>query len=141
MRSRPAAVDDSRLLAELNHQLISDQGHRNPMTVVELEARMRGWLSTGEYRGLIFEDTSEVIAYALYRETADEVHLRHFFVVRHRRRQGVGWAAMRELLDRHWPPSKRLTVSVLVNNTAAVSFWRTMGYADYDLTLEILPRK
>jgi hypothetical protein len=30
------------LLAELNHQLIRDEGHRNRMTVPELKRRMRG---------------------------------------------------------------------------------------------------
>jgi len=34
---------------------------------------------------------------------------------------------------------KRLTVSVLVNNAAAVAFWRAVGYRDYCLTMEILP--
>lgn len=30
-------------------------------------------------------------------------------------------------------------MSVLVENTAALSFWRAMGYKDYALTLEIMP--
>jgi hypothetical protein len=42
-----ATQDDCALLAELNHRLILDEGHRNRMTVPELEQRMRGWLSTG----------------------------------------------------------------------------------------------
>jgi hypothetical protein len=45
MTFRLASVDDCRLLAEMNHQLIQDEGHRNKMTVAELERRMRGWLS------------------------------------------------------------------------------------------------
>ncbi len=48
MTFRPATNDDCPLLAELNHQLIRDEGHRNRMTVAELEQRMRGWLA-GEY--------------------------------------------------------------------------------------------
>lgn len=35
-------------------QLIQDEGHRNRMTVAELEQRMRGWIA-GEYRAVIFE--------------------------------------------------------------------------------------
>jgi ribosomal protein S18 acetylase RimI-like enzyme len=38
-----------------------------------------------------------------------------------------------------WPKTKRLTVEVLVANTAAVAFWRAVGYHDYSLKLEILP--
>jgi hypothetical protein len=43
---RQAAADDAPLLAELNHQLIRDEGHRNPMTVPQLEERMRQWLAS-----------------------------------------------------------------------------------------------
>ena len=46
MRYRKATLDDDSLLAELNHQFIRDEGHRNPMTVSELENRMRGRLDT-----------------------------------------------------------------------------------------------
>jgi len=81
-----------------------------------------------------------VIAYALFKETADEVHLRQFFVVRERRRQGFGRAALLELIERLWPRTKRLSVSVLVKNAPALAFWRALGYVDYDLTLEIPPR-
>jgi predicted acetyltransferase len=110
------------------------------MGPVELEARMRGRLSSGEYRALLFEDRGEVVAYALFQECADEVHLRQFFVVRHRRREGLGRAAMKELFEQHWPRSKRVAVSVLTKNTVGVAFWRALDYSDYDLTLEILPR-
>lgn len=37
MTFRLATLDDCRLLAELNHQLIQDEGHRNRMTVPALE--------------------------------------------------------------------------------------------------------
>jgi hypothetical protein len=47
---------------------------------------------------------------------------------------------MAEMLADEWPRTKRLTVSVLTANARGVAFWRAMGYADYDLTLEILPR-
>lgn len=41
MNSRRATLADCALLAELNHQLIRDERHRNKMTVPELELRMR----------------------------------------------------------------------------------------------------
>lgn len=140
MTYRAATAEDCPTLAELNHQLIRDEGHRNPMTVAQLEARMRGWLTSGEYRAVLFEETEPIVAYALFRETDGEIYLRQFFVVRHRRREGLGRRAMEELFANVWPRSKRLTVSVLVKNGPAIAFWRAMGYADYDLTLEITPR-
>ena len=139
MPYRVASAEDCLTLATLNAQLIQDEGHRNLMTVAQLEDRMRGWLTSGEYQTLLWEDNHEVVAYALFRETAVEVYLRQFFVVRHRRREGIGRQAIAELLAQVWPRHKRWTVSVLVKNTPAVAFWRAMGYTDYDLTLEIMP--
>jgi GNAT superfamily N-acetyltransferase len=140
MRYRLASAQDCPMLAVLNAQLIQDEGHRNPMTVAELEDRMRAWLTSGEYQALLWEDHHEVVAYALFRETADEVYLRQFFVVRHRRREGIGRQATAALFTQVWPRHKRWTVSVLVKNVPAVAFWRAVGYTDYALTLEIMPQ-
>ena len=139
MEWRYALLGDCPTLAKLNRQLIQDEGHRNPMTVWQLEERMRGWLSSGEYQAVLFFQQGELVAYALYKETDDEIYLRHFFVVRGRRRQGIGRAAIGKLFTEIWPQEKRLTVSVLTENTAGVSFWRAMGFRDYSLMLEILP--
>jgi ribosomal protein S18 acetylase RimI-like enzyme len=138
MNFRRATSDDCALLAELNHQLIRDEGHRNKMTVPELEQRLKSWLQS-EYAATIFENDGAVVAYALYCEEPEELYLRQLFVVRNRRRQGIGRAAMEILRTQIWPKDKRLTVSVLVENASAVAFWRALGYHDYSLTLEILP--
>lgn len=137
LKTRFASVADCSMLAAWNYQLIRDEGHRNPMDVWELEERMHGWLTSGEYQAIIFEE-SEPVAYALFRETADEIHLRQFFVVRHRRREGIGACAMAQLFDL-WPNGKRWTVTTLTKNTPALAFWQAQGYADYALTLEIMP--
>jgi predicted acetyltransferase len=138
MTFQPATPDDCPLLAKLNHQLIQDEGHRNKMTAPELEHRMREWLSGG-YRAVIFEDSGEVVAYGLYREKPDLIYLRQLFVVRQRRRQGLGRQAVEILRSQIWPKDKRLTVEVLVANQSGVAFWRSVGYTDYALSLEILP--
>ena len=140
MRYCLASAQDCPLLGVLNAQLIQDEGHRNPMTVAQLEDRMRGWLSAGEYQALLWEDHHEIVAYALFRESATEVYLRQFFVVRHRRREGIGRQAIAALFTQVWPRHKRRTVSVLVKNVPAVAFWRAVGYTDYALTLEIMPQ-
>ena len=140
MDYRFAAAADLDLLAAWNHQLIRDEGHRNPMTPAELRARMAGWLA-GEYQAVIFVDGSEPVAYALYRESAAEIYLRQLFVRRDRRREGIGHAAVEILRCRLWPHHKRLTVEVLTANVPAVHFWRAVGYRDYALTLEIMPEQ
>lgn len=138
MNYRPATTSDCALLAEWNHQLIRDEGHRNPMTVEELQRRMERWLS-GEYQAVIFEDNGEPVAYALFCDQPQEICLRQLFVVRHRRSQGLGRRAVEILRSQVWPSTKRLTVEVLVANKRAVAFWRKVGYMDYSLSLEILP--
>ena len=135
-----ATVDDCPRLAELNHQLIRDEGHRNRMTAPELEARMRNWIAH-EYRAVIFEEAGEIVAYVLYREGTDEVYLRHLFVVPSHRGRGIGRAAVEILRTQLWPKNKRLTVAALIANKRAIHFWRSIGYTDYALSFEIRPQE
>jgi predicted acetyltransferase len=140
MTHRQANLKDCALLAELNHQLLHDEGHRNRnMSLPELEQRMRGWLAT-EYAAVIFEEDREIVAYALYREQPEEIYLRQLFVARNRRRNGIGRKAVEILRAKIWPANTRLTVDVLVQNPAAIAFWRAVGYQDYCLALEIMPK-
>ncbi len=140
MTHRQANLKDCALLAELNHQLLHDEGHRNRnMSLPELEQRMRGWLAT-EYAAVIFEEDREIVAYALYREQPEEIYLRQLFVARNRRRNGIGRKAVEILRAKIWPANTRLTVDVLVQNPAAIAFWRSVGYQDYCLALEIMPK-
>ena len=108
------------------------------MTIPQLEQRMRDFIA-GEYQAIIYEEVGEVVAYALFRERPEEIYLRQLFVVRHRRRDGIGRRAVELLRSEIWPKNKRLTVEVLIANKSAVAFWRAIGYADYALTLEIMP--
>jgi len=138
MKYRLATLADCPLLGQLNHQLIRDEGHPNPMAVPELEERMCTWLAA-DYQAVLFTIDAEVVAYALYRDDGSEVYLRQFFVVRHRRREGIGRRAMRILFDNIWPKNKRLTVEVLWKNKPAVEFWKAVGYEEHSLALEIPP--
>jgi ribosomal protein S18 acetylase RimI-like enzyme len=138
MHHRAATDADCQLLGELNHQLIKAEGHRNPMTPPELAERMRGWLQS-EYAARMFAENDAIVAYALYRLQPSEIYLRQLFVIPHRRRQGLGRSAMETLMNEVWPRGRRLTVDVMTNNIAALDFWRSIGYRDYCLTLEIMP--
>ena len=110
------------------------------MTLPQLWERMKGWLE-GEYKAVIFEIGSDPVAYALYKESATEIYLRQLFVKRGDRRQGIGREAVGILRKQVWPLGKRLTVEVLTANVPAVAFWRSVGYTDYCLTLEIMPEE
>lgn len=97
MLYRKATVVDAPVLAQMNYQLIRDEGHRNRMSVTELEERMRSWLDEG-YQSVLFEDEKGIAGYALYKWETGWVYVRQFFIQPPRRRQGIGrgaWAWLR----------------------------------------------
>ena len=139
---RVATAADAVQLASWNQQLIEDEGHDNTMSLEELAARMRNWLTT-EYQALIFEDptTPMPAAYALFRRTPEWIHLRQFFVARDRRRRGIGARAIALLRAEIFPPGKSVIVEAMAWNHAALSFWRAVGFADRYVGLESRPEE
>ena len=135
MEYRRATLSDAMLLAAMNHRLIRDQGHRNPMTIAQLQARMENWLR-GDYEAFVFEDADGPAGYALFRRDEDAIYIRQYFVRRERRRQRVGRSAFAWLVENVWKPESRLRLDVLVGNRVAIQFWRSLGFADYCLTME-----
>ncbi len=136
MNYRHAILADAPLLAEMNQSLIRDEGHRNRLSLAELDQRMTGWLA-GEYRVVIFEEANVTLGYALFRDEPKFIYLRQFYVRPERRREGIGCAAIDWLRNNVWPPSKRLRLDVLIGNETAISFWRAVGFRDYCLTMEL----
>ena len=105
------------------------------MSEEELQTRMEGWLA-GEYQAVMFADAQGPVGYVLFRREQDHIYLRQFFVEHGRRRQGIGRAAIQWLLANAWKDSPRVCLEVLVGNSAAIQFWRSVGFADYCLTME-----
>jgi GNAT superfamily N-acetyltransferase len=135
MNYRLATPADCDCLAEMNGQLIRDEGHRNSMTIDELTLRMRNWLA-GEYQAVLFETEGKPAGYALFRLEPEHVYLRQFFVEPEMRRQGIGRAAIEHLRIHFWQVRPRLRLDVLTGNVQAIAFWRSVGFEDYCLTLE-----
>ena len=141
MTYRHASVFDIKLLARLNSQLIEDQNHRGRLSLQDLEKLWRGWLAK-DYKAVLFEQNSHVVAYALYRPgeshepSEANIYLRQFFVSREHRRQGVGCEAMKLLVEKIWPRGARVTVEVLAANDRAQGFFRSIGFSDYAITME-----
>ena len=140
MHLREATTEDLPLLAELNRQLIQDQQSPNPMSVAELEERMRGWL-VAEYRAALFEIDSQPVAYGLFRPDDGDIRLRQFFVARAFRRQGIGRRAIEAFRQRFVPPGAALTLEVLVHNSAGLAFWRALGFQEHALSFRLAPSR
>lgn len=92
-----------------------------------------------ECEAVILEDDSGILGCALYREGSQEVVPRQFFVIRHRRRGGVGRQAMETICDKVWPKDTRILVEVLCQNLSAILFWKAVGYKEHSLVLKSLP--
>ncbi len=133
---RFATQEDVSLLAEMNQQLIRDEGHRNKMTLPQLQQRMSGWLQ-GEYTAVIFSEGPETVGYALYRKDPEWIYLRQLFVKAEARRKGIGREAMAWLKKNVWKEAKIIRVIVLVGNLEGISFWKAVGFKDYSITMEI----
>ncbi len=102
MQFRLATDSDVKLLAEWSRQVIQDEGHRNRMTLPELEQGLRDRFQ-GEYEAVIFAIDTVPVGYAFYRREKDSIYLRPFFVNRSRRRSGVGRQAVQLLQSQVWP--------------------------------------
>lgn len=138
MDFRRATEADAGLLARMNQHLIEDEGHSNPMTLAQLAQRMRGWITAGTYRAILFEQDSRPVAYALYRNDPSSIYLRHFFVERQWRRQGIGRRALRLLRTAVLPTGKPIQVDVLAANTRGRGFWEALGFESYVVRM-VLP--
>ena len=134
MEYRTAGEADLPLLAELNRQLIQDEGQSNSVSLAELENRMRAWLVRA-YTAVLFLSQETVVGYAVYRTDNAGIFLRQFFICRGERRKGHGRAAMDLLFGRVWPAGSSVTLEALCANQAAIDFWRALGFEDYALTL------
>ena len=119
----------------MNQCLIADEGHRNRMSLDELSERMRGWLEN-EYRAVVFDKEGACVGYALFKEEPDWIYLRQFFIHKDWRRQGLGREAINWLSTNVWPNAARLRLDVLVNNSAGLAFWKSLGFTEYCLTME-----
>lgn len=137
---RYARAADAPLLAELNLQLIEDEGSRTRLSVPELTDRMRAWLESG-YRAAIFHDADQIAGYAMWRLDGDDLYLRHFFVQRPMRRRGIGRECF-ELIFTHILAGRRIVLEVLTTNPGGLGFWKSLGFTEYAVTLEkMLGRK
>jgi len=132
---RFASQADIPLLVALNQHLVEDEEYPGRFTAEELAGFWRRWLGS-DYQAVLFEIEGRTAAYALYRPDEEGIiYLRHFFVCRHCRRQGVGREAMRQLREEVWPAGKRVLLEVLLHNDRGLRFWRAVGFQDHALVL------
>lgn len=126
-----ANVDDVPILALMNKHLIEDEGSTNPMTLPQLEERMRGWVKYGEYSIILISMDNQPVGYTVYLQTEENtLHIRQFFIKRKYRRQGIGKTVI-DLIAMN----TNLTLDVLVTNPSGKAFWEKLGFISHSTRL------
>ena len=133
---RFAKEADVPWLARMNQELIRDEGHRNKMSVPDLERRMSDFLRN-EYDAVIVSNSHSDIGYALYRQNPEWLYLRQIFVTEKMRCIGIGRRMIEWLRDNPWKEYKIIRTDVLVGNIAGIDFWKAAGFREYCITMEM----
>ncbi len=136
LKFRCATESDVLWLAKMNQQLIQDEGHRNKMTLPELEQRMSDFLQK-EYDVVIAGLGQTDIGYALYRQDPEWLYLRQIFVIEEMRHKGFGRRFIEWLKNNPWRDYKRIRMDVLVGNVTDIDFWKAVGFKEYCITMEM----
>lgn len=136
-----ATLEDVPELAAMNRMLIEDEGSDNPMSVSELEERMRRWLTGNHYEAVLITRHNEIVGYGLYREERDaynrdqmNIIIRQFFIKRTYRRRGIGRVAFEQVVSTLFPPDAVIILEVLNTNLQGRSFWERLGFEPYYTT-------
>ncbi|MHC4659002.1 MAG: GNAT family N-acetyltransferase [Planctomycetota bacterium] len=132
---RVATQSDVPWLAKMNQQLIIDEGHRNKMTLPQLEKRMSDFLRK-EYDAVIASAGQDDIGYALYKQETGWLYLRQIFVKKNMRRKGAGRKIIEWLITKPGKESRRIRTDVLVRNITGIDFWKAVGFKEYCIVME-----
>jgi GNAT superfamily N-acetyltransferase len=145
LRLRPATIENVELLVEMNKQLIQDEVSRNPMNIAELTNRMRNFI-LGNWNTVFILDDEDIIGYALYQFRSDEyypekqvVYLRQFFISPEHRSKGYGKTALKLLREEQFGYQTNVVIDVLSTNQRGKSFWDSVGFKDYCVTMKLPP--
>ncbi|MCM2477291.1 GNAT family N-acetyltransferase [Rhizobium sp. CG5] len=140
---RRASEADLLRIASMNRELIQDEGHRNPMTLVQLEDRAREFLCKGDWYIDLLETDGKVAGFATWREEDDitelsgkRIYLRQFYIARDVRGGGMGRRAFEALMSQRFPPDSRILLEVLHSNPGGQEFWAKMDFTPYSQLVE-----
>ena len=127
MQIQKCTMRDVPKLALFNKQLIDDEKSDNAMNITELENRMKRFLET-DYSAFFFIEDSQIIGYALVKNTSDPVYLRQFLIDRNFRKHHYGTQAFQLLLQ--YLDLKEIDLEVLPWNKNGLSFWKHCGFKE-----------
>ena len=132
MQLQKCSIKDVAKLALLNKQLIEDEKSDNAMNINELEKRMKEFLET-DYSAYFFIEDSQIVGYALIRNTDNPVYLRQFLIDRNYRKNHYGTQAFQMLLK--YLDIKEIDLEVLPWNKSGLAFGKHCGFSETCITM------
>lgn len=137
MRIEKCTIEDVLILARMNKCLIEDERSSNPMDLMQLTERMKGFIE-GDYDAYFFMDEDVTVGYALVDRTADPLYLRQFYIDREQRRKHYGKSAFQALLE--YLGTDCIDLDVLPWNEAGVAFWKSLGFSEHYVAMRLKKR-
>jgi len=133
---RCATVSDVPLLARMHRQSVEDECGKPYPSLSECEAEIERCLG-GKGEAILFQVGGADVGYTLFQREPEGIFLRHFFVCREHRRQGIGRTAIQWLITEAWQRPARVRLVVHVKNAAGHTFWRVVGFSDWLIDMKM----
>lgn len=127
MNIKKCSLNDVKMLAMLNKQLIDDEKSDNSMNIMELEERMQDFLTT-DYQAYFFEVENNIVGYALVKTTCTPLYLRQFLIDRKYRKRHYGTKAFHSLIE--YLGVDNIDIEVLSWNEVGKRFWESCGFSE-----------
>jgi len=138
MEYRQATCDDVPYLARMDIQRRRDEGASPIPALPVAEQRMNELLDSG-CEAVVFGRGNADFGYVLYRRESASVRVLEFFVKGRRRHQGVGRTAFQWLAEHVWDKADRICLDIRKDNSAALTFWESLGFEQYSVGLQLSP--
>jgi len=97
LKPKQLELQHAMQLAVLDQKLKYEEDSTSDMTLVQLEMRMKSWLSD-EFSAIGFEDMGLIIAFCLYRKDESQILIRKLYVLEDERRKGLASALLNSLI-------------------------------------------
>jgi 8-oxo-dGTP pyrophosphatase MutT (NUDIX family)/predicted GNAT family acetyltransferase len=125
---RHAHIADVPVLSQMNLEMAELDGlDGGAATAEELAYRMTAFLET-DYSAVVIYQDDVPVGYVLYTVTPRHTFIRHFFVRRSYRGQGIGAMIFRRLLADEWNDAASIQIEVDSDNKGARAFWEQQGF-------------
>ena len=129
-----ATNQDIDLLFSINQQLIIDEDYDRPLTDEKLNERWKQFF-TEIYIDFFIKVENEIVGYSVIHNHQTPKYIRHFYVQKEYRRKGIGKKAFYLILNEL--DVKEIDVDVMYWNQSGLSFWKSLGFHERYIGLDL----